>query len=186
MENANNPSAAATDAAVGAYAREKHFSAATLERWRQLPEADRGEWYRLARQLRLGENQFRDILDLVEGVAARRQCGRAEVLALDAVRDVLERGLGRNVAIKAVKAALRRLRYPQLSATEDRLGGLIKALRLPAGVRVEFAENIESSRVSVSMNAQSAGELRAHAAALAAAVERPEVEEIFRVLGGEW
>lgn len=171
---------------VAAYAREKRFSAPLTERWLAVGEADAAALLGVARRLRLGENQFRDVLELAEGIAARRACAMADVLALDPVRSVLEGPLGRNEAVKALKLALRRLRYPQLTEAEERLGRLVKALRLPRGVRVEFAPHLEGSRVTVIVEAQSAPTLRAHAAALAEALACDEVDEIFRLLEGEW
>lgn len=174
-----------TDDAVRAYAREKHFAAATRERWLRQPAPDRNALLELARQLRLGENQFRDVLDYLEDIAAREGCGLAAVLASPAVRGVLERDRGRNEAIKALKDALRRLRYPQLAAAEEKLVALVKRLHLSAGVRVEFPQNLEGEEVTVTVRARSAAELRARAAAIAVALQAPEVDEIFRVLAGE-
>jgi hypothetical protein len=98
----------------------------------------------------------------------------------------LARGLGRNEAVRALKQSLRRLRYAQLAAMEERLAAITKALRLPAGVEVHFPENLEGEEVSVRLRAKSAAQLRAQVETLSSAMRRAEVEEIFRLLEGDW
>ncbi len=171
---------------VRAYARDKHFSGVTLARWLAHAEEDREALLGLAERLRLGENQLRDILDLSDDIAARRQGSVAAVLDSAAVRGVLGRRLPRNEAIKALKLSLRRLRYPQLMAVEDRLTSLSKRLGLPAGVRIEFAENLEGEHLSIILRSCSAAELLAQAEALSAAARSEEIDQIFALLGGEW
>lgn len=174
------------DAAIRAYARAKHFSPATLERWLGCTPSDRQALLSIAEALRLGENQFRDVFDQAQQIAARRQSDVAEVLSMTPIHDVLARGLGRNEAIRALKQSLRRLRYPQLAATEARLASVTKSLGLPPGVEVRFPENLEGEEISLHLRAKSAAQLRERVASLTSAMERAEVDEIFRVLGGDW
>jgi hypothetical protein len=171
---------------VRAYAAEKRFGAALLERWLAQPPVDRDALLALAAQLRLGENQLRDVLDDLIAIGARRGCGPAAVLACGEVHAVLARRLGRNEAIRALKQALRRLRYPQLSAVEQALAERVKALRLPSGVRVDLPENLEGEHIAVTLRARSAAELRAQADAVAAALRAGTVDELFALLGGDW
>jgi hypothetical protein len=172
--------------AVRAYAAGKHFSAATVERWLAHDAAGRDALLSVAERLRLGENQFRDVLDAAEDVAARKGSGVASVLGGAEVNLALSADLGRNEAIKALKNTLRRLRFPQLSAAERRLEGLVAGLGLPAGAVVELPQNLEGEELCVTLRARSAAELRARAQGLAAALGRAEVDQIFAVLGGEW
>jgi hypothetical protein len=88
--------------------------------------------------------------------------------------------------VKALKRATRRLRYPQLSAIEQRLGELARGIRLPAGVRLELPENLEGEHLAVTLRARSAAELRRQAQGLAAALEGAPLEEMFALLEGEW
>lgn len=175
-----------SEADVRAYAAERHFSAPTLARWLAEAAADRDALLTLAERLRIGENQFRDFYDDATDVATRDGCSIAAVLEGVAVRDALARPMGRNEAIKALKLALRRLRYPQLTTVEQRLATLAKDLRLPAGVRIEFPANLEGEQVTVLLRAGSAAELRAQSAALAAAVRGDAVDTIFALLEGRW
>jgi hypothetical protein len=171
---------------VRAHAAEKRFGAATLDRWLALEADDREALLHLARELRLGENQFRDFFDQLSDVASRRGCAVASLVADGPVRDALRRGLSRNDAIHAVRQTLRRLRYPQLTAVEERLARLRMGLGLPAAVRLELPENLEGEQVTVVLQASSAAELRERARALAAAAQEGAVDEIFDLLAGVW
>jgi len=173
-----------SEAAVRAYAVEKHFGSATLSRWLAYPPADRDALLELAVQLRLGENQLRDVLDDVGAIVARRGGGVTGLLSDEAVRGAVARSPGRNPAIRALKQALRRLRYPQLSNAEQRLAELGRALRLPAGVRVELPENLDGDAIALTLRGRTAGELRAQARAAAACLQGEALDEMFAVLEG--
>ena len=175
-----------SEAAVRAYAQEKHFSAATLERWLDRPEAEREILLQMVQRLRLGENQFRDIIDQLEDVAARQRSTLVAVVGSAPIRETLERGLGRNETIRMLKHHLRRLRYPQLASAEQRLAELAKHLRFPTGVRIDFPEHLEGEYLTVTVRARSVAELQAQAASLTSAAHRTELEEMFSVLEGNW
>lgn len=175
-----------SESAVRTFAAERRFAAATLQRWLEQTPADSEALLGLAVRLRLGENQFRDLLDDLTAIAARQGVGLAAIVNDAALQAVLARARGRNEAIKAFKAALRRLRYPQLSGAEQRLAGLGKQLRLPAGVRVELPENLDGEHVVLTLRAGSAAELRAQAGAVALALQGAALDELFAVLEGRW
>jgi hypothetical protein len=175
-----------SESAVRAYAANKHFAPATLERWLGLPPDGRDALLDLTTRLRLGENQFRDLLDDLTAIAARQATTVAAVLAGDEVGAVLGRGQARNETIKGLKTTLRRLRYPQLVAAEQRLRELARTLRLPAGVGVTLPENLEGDSVTMTLRGRSAAELRAQARALTTALAGVEIEEMFAVLEGRW
>jgi hypothetical protein len=157
-----------------------------MDRWLDYAPADRDEVLRIAEQLRLGENHLRDVLDALEAIALRRRCTLADILCGDAVRDVLRSGQSRNETLRALKLALRRLQFPQLAATELRLRGMVKELGLPAGVTVTLPENLEGDEIVVTLRARSPAELRRRLARAVDVLGGDGVEEIYRVLGGEW
>ena len=175
-----------SDDSLRAYAREKRFSAATVERWLTAEDTDRRALLCLATELRLGENQFRDVFDLLQDIAARRGYGIAEVLADRPVAAVMHTPAGRSDKIKALKAVLRRLRYPQLAAVEKRLDELRRQLGLSQGIVFELPQNLEGESISIRFSGRSAVELRGHASALVAALQKEQVEEMFRILEGGW
>lgn len=167
---------------IRAFAAARRFSATTVERWLRFAERDRVVLLRLAERLRLGENQFRDLLDWSEEIAVRERCSVADVWQREALTSVLARPLGRNEMIVAVKAALRLLRFPQLAAAEARLAELIRRLKLPRAIQVRLPEHLEGNEVRIELAGRSAAALRDHAAALQRALDAPLVEEIFRAL----
>jgi hypothetical protein len=175
-----------SEEAINTYTQAKHFGAPTVARWLQCGQADQDALLEIAEALRLGENQFRDVFDQAQEIAARRQCSMGEVLRTQPVRDVLARGLGRNDALRALKQSLHRLRYPQLAAVEERLAGMTKGLGLAPGSEFRFPENLEGEEVSLHLKAKSAAQLRQQVQRLATALQRPEVDEIFRLLEGDW
>jgi hypothetical protein len=63
---------------------------------------------------------------------------------------------------------------------------MAKALGLPPGVEVYFPENLEGEEVSVHLRANSAAQLRERVERLTTVMRRAEVDEIFRLLEGDW
>lgn len=167
------------------FAGGKRLTRTMLDRWLALSRADAEALLGVAERLRLGENHLRDVLDCAEDIAARSASSVAEVLGRPEVSGLLVSGLGRNEGLKAVKDALRRMRFPRLSATEDRLRELAKRLQLPRAVDIAFPENLQGVELTLTLRGCSAEELRANASAVAQALQRAEVEEMFRLLGGE-
>jgi hypothetical protein len=175
-----------SESAIRTYAASKRIGDPTLERWLSQRSGDRDAVLALVERLRLGENQVRDLIDRLEDVAARRGSSPGAVLADPAVRAVLERGLGRNQTIHALRLALNRLRYPQMAVVEEELRRLVGGLRLPSGVRVELPADLEGDSVAVVVSAPTASELRARLQSLAGAVAGEEVDRIYALLEGKW
>src|SRR5262249_45337051 len=102
---------------------------------------------------------------------------------LDPVVAARRRAVARNDVLRGVKAALRRLRFPQLAAVEDRLAVLIRQLDLPPTVQIAFPEFLEGDNVRVEIVVSNAPGLRAALASLQAAASAPLCDEIFGLLG---
>ena len=96
--------------------------------------------------------------------------GSQEILTRDGgtVRELLSRGdihlplhttLPRNDKLKAVKDALRRIRYPRLSRLEEELRLAVKALDLGDRVRVSFPPSLEDEEITVELKARNLKEL---------------------------
>ena len=151
---------------VAAYAREKRFSAATLARWQAWPAEDRAALLSLVRDLRCGENHVKDLLDWLTDIARRDACGVAEVLAQPAIRAARAGAASRNDRLKAVKATLRRLRFPRLTRLEDQVHQAVRALDLGRSVQVSFPPNFEGDELTISLTVRSADQLRAQCACL--------------------
>ncbi len=163
--------------------QERRYSVATLDRWLALPKPDAQALVDLVQELRPSENQLRDLWDWAEEVGHRDGLSLAQVFALDAPATARRnRNLGRNDKLKLLKSALRRLRFPQLAATEQRLADLARELDLPRSVRITFPEFLEGDDVRVEIVADSAAALEAAAERLRAAARAPACKAIFQLL----
>lgn len=167
---------------IGAFAAARRFQHGLRERWCAAADADAAALLDLAEELRLGENQLRDLYDWTEEIAARDGGTVAGVLGAAGVQAARARGLGRNEAIKAVREALRGLRFPQLAALERRLAECIRSLRLPPGVRIVLPEHLQGDEIRIEICAGDAAAVRAALAELAAAADRPQLAEVFALL----
>jgi hypothetical protein len=172
-----------TAEAVRAYCAARRFSDPTLERWLRLAASDAAALVDLARELRLGENQLRDLWDWADDIAARDGVTLAQVVTAGAVQAARRGHVGRNDKLKLIKAALRRLRFPELSTLEERLADLIRQLALPPTVRVTLPDFLEGSDVHVEIIANSAGALLAAVGRLQEAAQSPACAAIFSLLG---
>jgi len=167
---------------ISAYANERGFRSATVDRWVALAADDAAALWDLVSALRLGENQARDLWEWGEEIAARDGRTLAAVFAAQPLQEALHGSGGRNDRLKAVKAHLRRLRFPTLARTEDRLEALVGGLGLPRGVKLSLPEFLEGDEVRVEIVARDAKGLQAVATQLANAAATPACEEIFELL----
>lgn len=162
----SNPQPPDPTDSVAAYARQKRFSAATLARWQAWPAEDQAALLSLVCDLRCGENQVKDLLDWLTDIALRDACGVAEVLARPAIHVARAGSASRNDRLKAVKAALRRLRFPRLVRLEDQAHRAVRALDLGRSVQVSFPPNFEGDELTISLTVRSVDDLRAQCARL--------------------
>ena len=75
------------------------------------------------------------------------------------LRHPLQAQLSRNDKLRAVKEALRKIRYPRLSRLEDDLRAAVKALDLGSRVRVSFPAALEGDEITFEIKARSVQEL---------------------------
>ena len=172
----------ALQTAIRDFGAQRKYSVATIDRWLALTVADGAALLDVASELRLGENQLRDLWEWADDIAARDGLSLAQILTSDPVAAALRSQVSRNDRLKRVKDALRRLRCPQLTAIEERLAGLVRALALPQSVRLTFPEGLEGDAVRVEIVAESAAALRAAAARLHTAADTDVCAEIFTLL----
>ncbi|HVN87180.1 MAG TPA: hypothetical protein VMW17_20300 [Candidatus Binatia bacterium] len=167
---------------VRVFAASRRFSATTRDRWLRSTPGDQRTLLAVAQRLRLGENQFRDLLDWSEEIAVRDGCAIAAVWAREPVASALARDLGRNELIAAVKSALRQLRFPLLAAAEARLAELTRQLKLPRGAHLHLPAHLEGDEIRIEIRGRNAAALREQVAAVQSALSRAELDEMFRTL----
>lgn len=144
---------------IATYAQDKRLSPQTLARWKAWGEEDQAALFVVARELHLGENHLRDFLDWLEEITTRDGGAVRELLTRAEIRQPLQSTVSRNDKLKAVKAALRRIRYPRLSRLEDDLRAAVKALDLGNGIQVSFPPTLEGEEITVELKARNLQEL---------------------------
>lgn len=173
---------AAVDQAIRTFTVERKYSAGIVDRWLRLSPVDGAALLDLAQELRLGENQLRDFWEWMEEIAQRDGRSLTQVLAADAIASARQRAVGRNDRVKLIRNVLRRMRFPQLAVTEDRLAALVRELGLPLSIHVTLPEFLEGDAVRIEIVADSARSLCDAAAQLLAAAETPACKALFELL----
>jgi hypothetical protein len=167
------------------YARARGFHEQTVKRLLSLGEEDQQVLMDMVAALRIGHNHVRDLLDWLDEIVLRDGGSIAAILARAPFGEILtDPRLGRSDKLKRVKEELRRLRFPRLSQIETEIASRIRALKLGPKTQVAAPPGLEGGFLTVQLKATSREELRGMVAALAQAVEKPEIDEVFELLGG--
>lgn len=164
------------------YAQQKRLNPQTLARWQAWTEADQAALFAFAYELQLGENHLRDLLDWCEECVLRDGGTIAELLARPELRQPLTTKLGRNDKLKAVKEALRKLRYPRLSRLEEDLRAAVKALDLGGRVQILLPPALEGDEITVAIKVRKTQELSESLARLHQRLEDGGVQKLFDLL----
>jgi hypothetical protein len=174
------------DEEIRQYAQEKRFHPSILERWLSWSEADKDALLGLALAIKAGENHVRDLIDWLEEISLRDRVAIREILASQLISAVeTDPRLGRADKLKRVKDQIRRLRFPRLSATEDRIRGRIRDLSLKPPINLTVPAGLEGGRLHVEFHVSNRREMELMISQLAKAAENPAMAEIFALLAGE-
>ncbi|MEO6162677.1 MAG: hypothetical protein ABIP88_00930 [Candidatus Binatia bacterium] len=166
------------------FAAAKGFHPQTLARWLSWPLADRGVLAKLTLDLKIGENQLRDLMDWSEEIALRDGIAIAAIFAGKAIDAIAtDPRLGRADKVKRIKESLRRLRFPRLAQAEDEIHGKIRALKLQPEIRVTVAPGLEGGRLQIEFSVTNQQDFKRLAEKLATAAETSFSYEIFSLLG---
>jgi hypothetical protein len=164
---------------IAAYAHEKRLSPQTLARWKAWNEEDQIALLTVAQELQLGENHLRDFLDWLEEITARDGGAVRELLTRTEIHQPLQSTVSRNDKLKAVKEALRRIRYPRLSRLEEDLRVAVKALDLGNRIQVSFPPTLEGEEITVELKARNPQELTDNLRRLQRRVEDGSLLRLF-------
>lgn len=174
-----------SEARICEYAKTRGFHPQTLERWLGWAEADRNRLGDLAIGLKVSENHLRDLMDWLEEISLRDNEKIHRILELREIASIQTHPrLGRADKIKRIKEQLRRRRFPRLAAMEDSLARSVKALQLPAAIRLSTPPGLEGGRIKAEFEAATASELRELSELLYRAAGSEEMAEIFAILAG--
>jgi hypothetical protein len=167
------------------YTIAKGFHRRTLERWLSWEPADRDALAELAKNLKIGENHLRDLMDWLEEIGLRDRLRIHDVLRSKAIAHIeTDPRLGRADKLKRIKEQVRRLRFPRLAETEDAIRNEIQALKLAPEICLSVPSGLEEGSLQVEFKATSHDELKRMMAQLNDAVEKDSVREIFELLAG--
>ena len=146
----------------------------------------RNALFRLAVDLKIGENHLRDLMDWLEEIASREQLKIEEILASKPFIDLAsDPRLGRADKVKRIKEAIRRRRFPRLAQTEDAIRARIHQLKLHPEIRLRVPLGLEGGRLAVELDASSHDEFKRLVIKLADAATDNRVREIFALLAGD-
>ena len=116
---------------------------------------------KLALDLKIGENQLRDLMDWSEEIALRDGIAIAAIFAGKVIDDIAtDPRLGRADKVKRIKESLRRLRFPRLAQTEDEIHDKIRALKLQPEIRVTVPPGLEGGRLQIEFSVTNAAGLQ--------------------------
>lgn len=167
---------------VAAYARRKHLSAPTLARWQAWQAADQAALLSLLQELQCGENHLKDLLDWLEEIAGRDGDAIADILEHRALRRARTTQGSRNDKLKAVKAVLRKIRYPRLTQLEENARHAVKALDLGRAVQLSFPPDFEGDEVTVTLTARNVQELQDCLSQLQQRLDDGRLQRVFDAL----
>lgn len=132
--------------------------------------------------LRPGVNKLREILTNAEESAAREGVSIAQLLSRKEFDIVRDPHLPRPQKIEMARAALKKLRFPQVSATEGMLEELIKSLRLPPGIAFHFPPYLEGDTIRAELRFTSPEELQRLVEKLMDASKREDLKKLCELL----
>jgi hypothetical protein len=168
------------------YTIARGFHPRTLERWLSWEPADRDALGQLAKNLKIGENHLRDLMDWLEEIGLRDRLTIHDVLRSKTIADIeTDPRLGRADKLKRIKEQVRRLRFPRLAETEDAIRHEIQSLKLVPEIRLSVPSGLEEGSLQVEFKATSHDELKRMVAQLNNVAEKDSVREIFALLAGQ-
>ena len=167
---------------IAAYARRKRLSDITLVRWQVWPATDRAALFSLLQDLQCGENHLKDLLDWFEEIAARDERTVADMLEQRELRSARATPGSRHDKLKAVKTALRKLRYPHLTRLEENVRQAVKALDLGRTSRVSFPPDFEGDEVTLTLTVRNVHELQDGLSRLQQRLDDGRFQRVFDTL----
>lgn len=149
-----------------------------LAKW---PQTSAGGFAELVDSLRLGRNRQRELFGLMDDLAALRGSSPAQIW-----REAAGQPLGsRNLTLEEcqqIRDRLYRLRFPVLSAYQERSRMLRSELSLPPEIQINLPENLEGSEMQVRLRISSPAELKRMSDLLKELAEARAFKEIFNLL----
>jgi hypothetical protein len=133
--------------------------------------------------MRLGRNRAQEFASLIEDICRRDSCRVSACFQSLGVDDILaDPQPSRPQKVERVRQALRRSRYPQLSAYEQQFHATVRELRLPSQIHLQPPPYFEGQHYRVSFTFNSRQELLQVAQSLAHAAANNAVDDLLLLL----
>ncbi len=174
---------AETEAAIRRWAAAKHLPGPALARWLALDEAARAALLALAQELWLRTAQLAKTLELLDEIALREGRNTLSILESETIKNAIASGGSAPARASRMLEALRMLRFPRLTRLRSELESDLRALGLPAGLRVRLPRELASDELTLELRATTRAELEAGLRTL----QRigPDLARIIERLGGD-
>lgn len=145
--------------------------------------ADRQVLLALFTSLQLSSSRAREFASLIEEICRRDACSAAFLLAHVGITTLLsEPALAGPQKIEQVRRLLRQVRYPRLSAHEQRFQESLRHLRLPSQISVRPPPYFEGQQYQVTFSFGTRQELQQYAQRLLKAAAAPAVDDLLALL----
>lgn len=151
-----------------------------------LPPEDRGAAFRLMTAVNINQNKLRELLTMAEDIALRDGCALRDVLSDPAILSLLaHEKFSAPQKLDAIRDALRRRRFPRLTALEQEYAAALKRLKSPQGVQLTADRYFEDDALTATFRFASRDQLAAVADELRQFAVQPELETLLRVIQGQ-
>jgi ParB/RepB/Spo0J family partition protein len=153
----------------------KTFS--TFYKWDDLTAAEN-----LFSNLKLGANKWRDLLDLIDEVAARENTTQGEIISHDAIQKILTASdLPAPQQYDRIHQYLFNLRYPVLSDMKKQVARAQDEMDLDDKTRLKFQETFESDELKLELKFQSEKDLSRQVEKIFKALQSGSVEKLIKI-----
>ena len=149
----------------------------TFYKWDSLTEAEI-----LFSILKPGINKWRDLLDLIDEVAARENTTQENIISRDDIQKILTAtDLPAPQRYDQIHKMLHNLRYPVLSEMRKQVARALDEMELDDKTRLRFQDTFENNELKLELKFQSEKELSQQVEKIFKALQSGSVEKLVRI-----
>ena len=149
----------------------------TFYKWDSLTEAEI-----LFSILKPGINKWRDLLDLIDEVAARENTTQENIISRDDIQKILTAtDLPAPQRYDQIHKMLHNLRYPVLSEMRKQVARALDEMELDDKTRLRFQDTFENNELKLELKFQSEKELSQQVEKIFKALQSGSVEKLIRI-----
>ena len=149
----------------------------TFYKWDSLTEAEN-----LFSILKPGINKWRDLLDLIDEVAARENTTQGDIISRDDIQKILTAtDLPAPQRYDQIHKTLHNLRYPVLSDMRKQVARALDEMELDDKTRLRFQDTFENNELKLELKFQSEKELSQQVEKIFKALQSGSVEKLVKI-----